>query len=378
MSMSEHHIRGCRLSVPMLAIIASTIAACSGSGSNATSDSDAGSLCPKPCGDACVYLDTDPDNCGACGVHCGGQCTFGRCAAVLASGLGTSTQALAVDDADLYWVAAENQYPALKKVPVTGGDAVIVAGVDDGRAITIDHANVYAAGRTIQKIDKQTGVVTALSGAEAQSAVIVEADATNVYWANYDTNVDSGTLKRVPIGGGEITPLATIDRLRGMALTPARLIWASQEAVSSLPLDGSSTVPAKLAPYSGSDLANAMSLLAADSKGAYWLEEGMFGGELMQVPIDGSSAAKQVDLVRNVGDLYVMTEGRHIATDGKSVYWNSGDNSIYKWTIGVGLPARIADANNARGIAVDATSVYWIQQLSTESDTYQIVKLTPK
>jgi hypothetical protein len=95
----------------LAALLAVGCAACgSSSGSPARTDGgtasslDAGPERDAPCGD----IETDPDNCGGCGIHCeGGLCVDGVCSAplpgVLVSGQVTP-RGIVIDDLNVYWI----------------------------------------------------------------------------------------------------------------------------------------------------------------------------------------------------------------------------------------------------------------------------------
>ena len=70
------------------------------------------------CGPACVHLDSDSNNCGACDKACPGTCSGGRCRPiVVAQGQGTIT-GLALDAANIYWANG-----AIMKKGLAGSDA---------------------------------------------------------------------------------------------------------------------------------------------------------------------------------------------------------------------------------------------------------------
>jgi hypothetical protein len=95
----------------MLAVGSAACGSSSGSpiGTGNTSPLDAGSDAPRLELDAaCGDIETDPMNCGGCGIQCGGGlCVDGVCSAplpgVLASGQVTPT-GIVIDDVNVYWI----------------------------------------------------------------------------------------------------------------------------------------------------------------------------------------------------------------------------------------------------------------------------------
>ena len=74
----------------------------------------------SPCGAVCVDEQTDPNNCGGCGLVCSTPCTQGRCVVTFESSVALG--AIAVDPANVYWI--DNEQGALMRAPLDGGTAV--------------------------------------------------------------------------------------------------------------------------------------------------------------------------------------------------------------------------------------------------------------
>ena len=91
-------------------------------------------------------LQTDNDNCGACGIECSGispstaQCVAGSCLVTLASGL-LLPDDIAIGAASVYWT---NFSGTVMKVPVEGGlPTTLASGQGDPGYIAVDATSVY-------------------------------------------------------------------------------------------------------------------------------------------------------------------------------------------------------------------------------------------
>src|SRR5258706_3991773 len=92
------------------------------------------------CGGACVDLDHDGANCGACGHGCGGDpCARGQCQPVVALDGVLAPYALAVDE-DAVYLRTEDQQ--VSRVPARGGKPTSLARADGGE-VAVDAAFVY-------------------------------------------------------------------------------------------------------------------------------------------------------------------------------------------------------------------------------------------
>jgi len=106
--------------------------------------------CAGSTGTYCASAQTDPNNCGGCGVTCGGTCSAGRCLVTLASWQFGSQQ-IAVDTQSVYLTklgASANDYTegTVMKVSLAGNSGApttLAAAQCEPNAIAIDSANVY-------------------------------------------------------------------------------------------------------------------------------------------------------------------------------------------------------------------------------------------
>jgi len=90
----------------------------------------------RSCADACVDIDTDPANCGACGNRCAGACAAGRCAVVDAG-------ADAAPDVVCASMTPGNCCGVACPVPATASAATCVAGRCGVVCAALDGVPVY-------------------------------------------------------------------------------------------------------------------------------------------------------------------------------------------------------------------------------------------
>jgi hypothetical protein len=100
--------------------------------------------------------------------------------------------------------------------------------------------------------------------------------------------------------------------------------------------------------------------IAVDARNVYWIKTTDGSGGPVAVPPDGqvvlcSKCGCDHPTVLASGEL--TTLGGGIAVDATSVYWVDGN--VMKVPIGGGAVTTLAVANTQGSIAVDATSVYW-------------------
>jgi hypothetical protein len=199
------------------------------------------------------------------------------------------------------------------------------------------------------------GQPTALASGHYLS-IAIAADTTSVYWAE-----SVGPVMKVPIGGGPPTVLAKSEQdgiATAITLDSANVYWTTHwgtgpdgivnGAVLKVPLDGG--IPTTLAsgPYRPDTL-------AVNAGNVYWTTWGTDTPAVMKVAIDGGAPT----VVASAGS-------GCFAVDATNLYSCSLEGDIMKAPIAGGAPTTLASAQNLLGnIAIDATSVYWI-----DSDLY--------
>lgn len=119
---------------------------------------------------------------------------------------------------------------------------------------------------------------------------------------------------------------------------------AAQEMVMKVPIGGGTPTTLALPASAG--------FIAVDSANVYWTSQIARSGSVMNVPLAGGTP---MTLVPNTG-----TNPSAIALDPTSVYWIEGGGNVMKAPLGGGTPTTLASAQAPYAtIAVDSTNVYW-------------------
>jgi hypothetical protein len=178
--------------------------------------------------------------------------------------------AIAVDSKNVYWVAgASGNDGAIMKAPIGGGSAVaLYSGQYLPQAITTDGTNVYwanwgtfdAQGRsnndgTIWQGSVNGGTPIMLASNQAGPSTM-GLDAKNVYWvdlgklgADNFPALNSGSVVTAPIGGGNVTTIATAQSVPFSLLVAGGTLYWSEYGLSapglimSAPTNGGTVAP---------------------------------------------------------------------------------------------------------------------------------------
>lgn len=304
--------------------------------------------------DFCADVQSDPENCGACGHSClGGECVAGACQPV-AIACGQSPKALAVDATHVYWL---NDYdiPGVLKAPKNGGDVTILAADPNsasGWGIALDETHVYWPGNPgVQSVPKEGGTAKLLSS--TNEAYDVAADGSSVYFTRPG-------LTKVNKTGGAPTSLAGSSDTIHVVLDGEFAyftVW-TEGAVVKVPLSGGA--PMKIA--TNVQYPNALAL----RDGIVYFSNGY--GKLMKVPADGSAAP-------------VLITGAYfaygVAADESGVYFATFDSEKIAMVVPGTEEIKILATDQAypRDVAVDAEAVYWTNDLSVGNNEGCIMKV---
>jgi hypothetical protein len=305
------------------------------------------------CAGGCVgdqTLLTDPSNCGQCGKACdSGVCFGGSCAVVLASGQ-KFPYGIATDGVNVYWT--NDGEDSVVSVPVGGGAPKVLATAQPGVAfLATDGAHVYWANEGTAANDWADGsVVKAPVGggplvtlATQQShAGAIAVDAQDVYW----TTTDPGRVRKVALGGGAPVDVATKSAPFSIALQGSNVFYSSGSSVGYAPKAGGVVTTLSSGYPRG---------VATDATNLYWANTGDIG-KVFAVPLGGGGRFEVAT---------GMVKPLFVATDGKAVYvTDEGANSVVRGSLSGGTVTLAKAQGGPRGIAVDATNVYWANYAS--------------
>ncbi|MCA9515332.1 MAG: Ig-like domain-containing protein, partial [Myxococcales bacterium] len=248
----------------------------------------------------------DVNNCGGCGIRCGGGvCSAGVCQAttlVAAGAAGSDLFGVDVDDDYLYWAAR--------------GSRQVLRATKDGQAVTVLASGYYAHD--------------------------VAADATHVYF----TTLTDGALYRVPREGGAVEPIAA-----GLATPFAIERWGDAVETTNYAYSGSGSIQrvslldgAVTTPVSG--LSSLLGGLGRDRKFAY--VSGWSAGAVYKVPVFGGTVETVASGLGNV---------EATALDAGYVYYAGG--GLGRVHLATGDVEGFATTGTSYGVAVDDRYVYW-------------------
>ncbi|MBS2018608.1 MAG: hypothetical protein JST00_37425 [Deltaproteobacteria bacterium] len=309
---------------------------------------------------------SDRNNCGACGRKCGtADCNSGACSPEIIAVDDVLT--IAADSTGVYWTtpaiadadAGADADPAGRIVRSTpdGGDRKVlaIASLQSGTGtIALDGTHVYWATSDdkIRRVPKGGGAVETFSTAASAGTIQRLAVFGDTAFVTVRSQPNSGRVDAIPLGNGPAISIAqNQENPASIVAGPQYVHWAipdTDEAVRQVQSDGG--MPAKFFSYGGS-----VQYLATDGARLYWTHakagDGVFAAD---IPL--SAGGKVDSLFKADGAV-----GRGIAVDATHVYW-AADTSIERvrkdGTKHVTL-ARLS-GGAAREIAIDDTFVYFV------------------
>jgi hypothetical protein len=266
-----------------------------------------------------------------------------------------------VDATNVYWAA--NGDNTVMKVPIGGGMATILAVSPFATGIATDGTSVYwSGGLGAYKVSVNGGMPVLLSSGFTNDNIVL--GPTGLFGTDGDD-----ALVGVPIAGGMTTRYTggSGQNTYGLAADSTSVYWSNFDGTAPIlktSLDGSASITLATG--------HVVFGMAVDATYVYWAEAS--SGNIMKVPLGGGDPSTVASGLVGISQL---------AMDEANLYVTAGS------TTSTGLVARVdkdtgfvtylaVGQNQAWGIAVDATSVYWTTLGNEAPQSGTVMKATPK
>jgi hypothetical protein len=375
--------------------------------------SDVSTTCTM-CGGGCVDTNTSVTNCGACGVSCM-ACTAGYCLAYMDTGNTYPAQPDAATPNQLmasitylspliYWAGyatstvnpqdnvVVGNSPSATTMPDSYEEQVFltlkagpIALANNGQSVFVG-ANGFVGSFTPPTTitvspdsghaELDAGMVY-LDAGPVQTANLVAADSTNVYWTDSTANA----VMQMTKGGGSVITLEPEQfSPTGLGIDATHVYWIASRTLWSTSIGGNdSGVPQTLASATSAstDPSLPTPILAHDGD-LYWGDPG--AGTIFSMLSGGGTPEPVATDQPNVGAL---------ATDGTSLYWTTSTTtgaSVVQQTLGgttpvtiasLGEPGAVLNAGLALKVEGGSTTVFTVVQLPRTPPLSVLLKITP-
>ena len=329
-------------------LVASTLVACGG---RLGADSDGGKPLDASSDETAAFADAGSSDASQTGL-------------VVLSHDAQHPLSIAVDDTHVYWT---NEVGSGSVARCGQNDCAstmsTIASKGAPQWIAVDAANVYWTDMTygVWKCPVSAwGTPTMLAASSYPTFLTL--DETNVYWMD-ESDITVRSCAIAGCAAATIVAKGDMSLVHGLVVDATNAYWSLDHVIQTCPLAGCAAPTALVTESQTYTFA-----LAIDSHDLYW-----------------TTAAPGAVLERSLADVDAgattlvsmpSANSQALVVDDTNVYWTDfGEGKVMKCAIaGCATPTVIADAQNGpAGIAVDASSVYWVNILG---DT--VMRFTPK